>query len=148
MIREREVSAAEVMEAHLTRIEQVNPSLNAIVTLVADEARHAAGQADTLLSSGGQPGPLHGLPVAHKDLVPTKGIRTTFGSPIFADFVPDEDALLVERLRAAGAITVGKTNTPEFGLCCELCAKPLEQDERSWQKVDCRDRPHSQGAEP
>ena len=115
MIREREVSAAEVMEAHLTRIEQVNPSLNAIVTLVADEARHAAGQADTLLSSGGQPGPLHGLPVAHKDLVPTKGIRTTFGSPIFADFVPDEDALMVERLRAAGAITVGKTNTPEFG---------------------------------
>ncbi len=115
MIREREVSAAEVMEAHLTRIEQVNPSLNAIVTLVADEARHAAEQADTLLSSGGQPGPLHGLPVAHKDLVPTKGIRTTFGSPIFADFIPDEDALLVERLRAAGAITVGKTNTPEFG---------------------------------
>ena len=90
MIREREVSAAEVMEAHLTRIEQVNPSLNAIGTLVADEARHAAGQADTLLSSGGQLGPLHGLPVAHKDLVPTKGIRTTFGSPIFADFVPND----------------------------------------------------------
>ena len=115
LIRQREVSAAEVMEAHLTRIEQVNPSLNAIVTLVADEARHAAGQADTLLSSGAQVGPLHGLPVAHKDLVPTKGIRTTFGSPIFADFVPDEDALLVQRLHAAGAITIGKTNTPEFG---------------------------------
>ena len=115
MIRERQISAAEVMEAHLTRIERVNPALNAIVTLVADDARQAARQADTLLASGATPGPLHGLPVAHKDLVPTKGIRTTFGSPIFADFIPGEDALVVQRLHAAGAITVGKTNTPEFG---------------------------------
>ena len=115
MIRERQISAVEVMEAHLTRIERVNPALNAIVTLVADDARQAARQADTLLASGATPGPLHGLPVAHKDLVPTKGIRTTFGSPIFADFIPGEDALVVQRLHAAGAITVGKTNTPEFG---------------------------------
>ena len=115
MVRERQVSAAEIMEAHLTRIEQVNPRLNAIVTLVAADARRAAAQADSLVRSGVTLGPLHGLPVAHKDLVPTKGIRTTFGSRVFADYVPNEDALVVQRLQAAGAITVGKTNTPEFG---------------------------------
>ena len=115
MLRERHVSAVDVMDAHLTRIAQVNPQVNAIVTLVKAEARHAAEQADLLLASGATPGRLHGVPVAHKDLVPTKGIRTTFGSKVFADFVPKEDALIVQRLRAAGAITVGKTNTPEFG---------------------------------
>jgi len=71
--------------------------------------------ADAAIASGQLVGPLHGLPVAHKDLLVTKGIRTTFGSPIYQDFVPDTDAILVERLRAAGAITIGKTNTPEFG---------------------------------
>ena len=115
MIRDREVSAAEVMEAHLARIALVNSSLNAIVTLVEDDARSAAVRADEQLASGNQPGPLHGLPVAHKDLVPTKGIRTTYGSPVFANHVPDHDAIVVERLRAAGAITIGKTNTPELG---------------------------------
>ena len=115
LVREREVSAVEVMDAHLARIAAVNPGVNAIVTLVADAARAAARVADRRLAAGEPCGPLHGLPVAHKDLVPTRGIRTTFGSRVFESFVPDDDALIVQRLRAAGAITVGKTNTPEFG---------------------------------
>ena len=114
-IQRREVSATEVMESHLSRIAAVNPSLNAIVTLVADHARRKAGEADEALTSGAVVGPLHGLPVAHKDLFTTQGIRTTFGSRVFEDFVPDTDALIVRRLGDAGAITVGKTNTPEFG---------------------------------
>ena len=109
------MSAREVLDAHLGQIEILNPSVNAIVTLCQDEARRAAEEADKRTARGETLGPLHGLPVAHKDLVATKGIRTTFGSPIFADFVPDQDELIVERLRAAGAITLGKTNTPEFG---------------------------------
>ena len=104
------------MEAQLAAIDRVNPkTLNAIVTLVPDEARERAVKADAALARGDRVGPLHGLPVAHKDLVPTKGIRTMFGSKVFAQFVRDEDALLVQRLRAASAITIGKTNTPEFG---------------------------------
>ena len=114
-IRERELSAREVMDAHLAQIDRVNPKVNAIVTLLADQAMEQAAAADEATARGDDVGPLHGLPVAHKDLVVTKGIRTTFGSPIYKDFVPKEDALLVERLRAAGAITIGKTNTPEFG---------------------------------
>ena len=114
-LRVREVSARDVVGAHLTQIERVNPGLNAIVTLVADQALDHARQADEDLAHGRPVGPLHGLPIAHKDLQATKGIRTTFGSPIFKDFVPAEDSLIVERLRQAGAIVVGKTNTPEFG---------------------------------
>ena len=115
MMRQGEVSAREVMMAHLARIEAINPKVNAIVTLVADDALAAADAADARRARGEALGPLHGLPVAHKDLQPTRGIRTTFGSRIYADNIPTEDALIVERLRAAGAITVGKTNTPEFG---------------------------------
>jgi len=115
LLRAREVSARELMEAHLEQIERVNPQVNAIVTLLADEALEQAGAADDDLVRGNEVGPLHGLPVAHKDLIETKGIRTTFGSPIYRDFIPDRDALIVERLRQAGAITIGKTNTPEFG---------------------------------
>jgi amidase len=114
-IRDRELSAREVMEAHLAQIERVNPKVNAIVTLLPEQAMEQAAAADEKLARGEDVGPLHGLPVAHKDLVTTKGIRTTFGSPIYRDFIPQEDALIVERLRAAGAITIGKTNTPEFG---------------------------------
>src|SRR5436309_7761309 len=114
-IRAKEVSAREVMAAHLDRIAEINPRVNAIVTLVADRAMQQAREADETLARGEGVGPLHGLPVAHKDLQPTKGIRTTFGSPIFEHFIPDQDSLIVERLRAAGAITIGKTNTPEFG---------------------------------
>ena len=114
-IRTREVSAREVMEAHLSRIERTNSRVNAVVTLVPERALRAADAADAALARGERIGPLHGLPVAHKDLAPTKGIRTTFGSTVYRDFVPDEDAPIVELLREAGAITVGKTNTPEFG---------------------------------
>ena len=114
-IRTREVSAREVMEAHLAQIERVNPHVNAIVTLVPERALREADAADSVLAGGEEVGPLHGLPVAHKDLTPTRGIRTTFGSTLYKEFVPDQDALIVERLRGAGAITVGKTNTPEFG---------------------------------
>ncbi len=115
LIRGREVSAVEVMAAHLAQIEAVNPAVNAVVTLVPERALAGARAADAALARGDEIGPLHGLPVAHKDLVPTAGIRTTFGSPIYADHVPDVDGLVVERLRGAGAITLGKTNTPEFG---------------------------------
>jgi amidase len=115
LIRRKKISAREVMNAHLQQIERVNPKVNAIVTLLAERARENAGKADEMQARGRALGPLHGLPVAHKDLVETAGIRTTFGSPIFKDNVPTEDAILVERIRDAGAICVGKTNTPEFG---------------------------------
>lgn len=114
-IRSKELSAQEVMSAHLHQIERINPKVNAIVTLLPERAIEGARAADDALAHGQEVGPLHGLPIAHKDLVPTKGIRTTFGSPVFEDFVPDQDGLIVERLRNAGAITIGKTNTPEFG---------------------------------
>ena len=115
LIATKQLSAREVMEAHLAQIDRVNPRVNAIVTLLADGAIEQAAEADERQAQGEPLGPLHGLPIAHKDLVLTKGIRTTFGSPIYRDFVPDKDALIVERLKNAGAITIGKTNTPEFG---------------------------------
>ena len=115
LIRRRELSAREVMAAHLSQIERVNPKVNAICTLAADAAKEQAERADEALARGDNPGSLHGLPIAIKDLVDTKGIRTTSGSPIYKDFVPDEDALFVQRLKAAGAIVIGKTNVPEFG---------------------------------
>jgi amidase len=114
-IRARELSAREVMEAHLTQIERVNPRVNAIPTLLPERAMESAAAADERLAHGLEVGPLHGLPIAHKDLVVTKGVRTTFGSPILRDFVPDQDAVIVERLRDAGALMIGKTNVPEFG---------------------------------
>ncbi|WP_371779334.1 amidase [Streptosporangium subroseum] len=115
LLRAREVSAVELLDAHLRRIEEINPEVNAIVTLVAERAREEAREADRDLARGHWRGPLHGLPVAHKDLTDTAGIRTTYGSPLFADHVPVKDAPIVRRMREAGAITVGKTNTPEFG---------------------------------
>jgi len=114
-IHRKQVSARDVMAAHLARIERVNPNINAIVTLVAERAMADAAKADERQAHGATLGPLHGLPVAHKDLVATAGIRTTYGSLYYKDNVPAKDALIVTRLRAAGAITIGKTNTPEFG---------------------------------
>ncbi|MCG0286033.1 amidase [Streptomyces sp. PSAA01] len=114
LLRTRELSARELLEAHLARIERVNPAVNAIVTLVPDRAREAAERADERIAAGEELGPLHGLPIAHKDTHNTAGIRTTHGSPL-ADGVPDQDDLIIERIRAAGAITIGKTNVPEFG---------------------------------
>ena len=115
-IRTKELSCREVMEAHLDQIERVNPIVNAIVTRIpSEQALALADAADEALAKGLNVGPLHGLPIAHKDLAPTRGMRTTFGSPIYKDFVPDHDGLIVERLKQAGALTIGKTNTPEFG---------------------------------
>ncbi len=114
-IASRDISALEVTDAHLAQIERCNPEVNAIVTLVADQARDSAKAADELQTRGESLGVLHGLPMVHKDLAETKGIRTTFGSPIFNNFVPDRTALIVERMQQAGGITLGKSNTPEFG---------------------------------
>jgi len=114
LLRRREVSAREVVQAHLDQIERVNPQVNAVVTLVAERALHEARAADERLAAGEPVGPLHGLPMAIKDTHETAGIRTTHGSPILADHVPERDELVVERVRAAGAIVLGKTNTPEF----------------------------------
>jgi amidase len=114
-IRGRAVSCVEVMQAHLGRIEAVNPALNAIVTLDTELALREAAAADRAVGDDRAPGALHGLPIAIKDLEDTAGMRTTYGSPIYRDHVPTEDTLMVARLRRAGAIVIGKTNTPEFG---------------------------------
>ncbi len=113
-LRAGEISARELLELHLGRIAERNPELNAIVSLDEDSARAAATQADEALASGAEVGPLHGLPFAVKDTHALKGWRTTYGSPIFADAIADHDDLLVERIRGAGAVFVGKTNVPEF----------------------------------
>src|ERR687897_431416 len=115
VLTEQELSVQEMVESHLARIARFNPEVNAVVTLTAEQAMDQAQAADDAIARGEEVGPLVGLPVAHKDLIPTKGIRTTFGSLVYKDFVPNHDALIVERLREAGAIAVGKTNTPEFG---------------------------------
>ena len=115
-LREGAFSAREVMEAHLARIAAVNPRVNAIVTLVEPEQALAAADAADARRARGEPlGVLHGLPWAVKDLEETAGLRTTYGSPLFADHVPAVDSLMVARLKRAGAIVIGKTNTPEFG---------------------------------
>src|SRR5881394_3095816 len=115
LIRTKKLSAREALAAHLKQIERVNPAVNAIVTLVPEMAADAAAKADEMQARGETLGALHGLPVAHKDLFDTRGIRTTFGSPLYKDNVPTEDDIVVDRMRRAGAITIGKTNTPEFG---------------------------------
>jgi amidase len=115
LLVERRISARELLAAHLAQIERVNPSVNAIVTMVPERAIAAAEAADEALLGGAEPGILHGLPVAHKDLHDTAGIRTTYGSPLFADHVPTRSSLIVERMWRAGAVPLGKTNTPEFG---------------------------------
>jgi amidase len=112
LLRTRKLSATEVMRAFIAQVERVNPKVNAIVTFLPEQALKEAKALDR--KKGKQP-PLAGLPIAYKDLVATKGIRTTMGSLVYKDHVPDNDALLVARLKAAGAITLGKTNTPEFG---------------------------------
>ncbi len=115
LIHARKLSAREALAAHLKQIELVNPKVNAIVTLVADLATAAAAKADEMQARKEPLGVLHGLPVAHKDLMETRGIRTTFGSPLYEKYIPTEDDIVVERMARAGAITIGKTNTPEFG---------------------------------
>src|SRR5699024_3624771 len=104
----------EVVEDHLARIEQVDPTINAVVTVVAEEALAAADRADELAASGAELPALHGVPMTHKDTLATRGIRTTLGSPVLADQVPDRTDLVIQRLWDAGVICTGKNNVPEF----------------------------------
>ena len=113
-IQDKEVSAVELVEAHLARIEEVNPALNAVVQLAAERARAEAVEADAALARGESKGALHGVPFTLKDSIDTEGIITTGGTLGRKDFVPDADATVTARLRAAGGILLGKTNTPEL----------------------------------
>ena len=115
MVRSRRVSPIEITEAALRRIDASQPLLNAFITVARDEAMAEARLAEEAVARGDDLGPLHGVPFSVKDLVNTRGVRTTMGSLIFEHNVPDTDAISVARLRAAGAIMVGKTTTPEFG---------------------------------
>lgn len=115
LLQTGQVSAREVLADHVAAIQDWNPIVNALVTPTIELAQVQATLADSAHAAGRSLGVLHGIPIAHKDLADTKGIRTTYGSPIFRDNVPQSDCLLVERLRAAGSVCLGKTNTPEFG---------------------------------
>jgi len=114
-IKTKKISPVEVVDAVLARIGKINPKINAYCTLVPESARTEAKKAERKVMKGEPLGPLHGIPVSIKDLAFTKGIRTTGGSKMYENFVPDQDSIFVERLKAAGAIILGKTNTPEFG---------------------------------
>ena len=114
-VKKKKLSPVEIVDAFLARIEKINPQVNAYCTVVPEMAREAARKAEAAVMRKGKLGPLHGVPVSIKDLTPTAGIRTTWGSKIFENFVPEEDAIVVQRLKSAGAIVMGKTNTPEFG---------------------------------
>jgi aspartyl-tRNA(Asn)/glutamyl-tRNA(Gln) amidotransferase subunit A len=115
MIDARQFSPVEVVRAFLEQIDRLNPSLNAYLTVAGDEAMASARAAEAAVMRGENLGPLHGVPFSAKDLLITRGLRTTFGSLVFQDHVPEEDAVVVVRVKAAGAILLGKTNTPEFG---------------------------------
>ena len=115
LIKRGEVSATEVLRAHLEQIDALNPELNAIVTYLPELALDLAREADEKQARGEELGVLHGLPIAHKDANETMGIRTTMGSPVYRDYIPESDDLIIARLKAAGCITLGKTNVPEFG---------------------------------
>ena len=114
LLQKREVSPVEAVEAYLERVDSLNPTLNAYLTICSHEAMEAARQAEQELGRGESRGPMHGVPVAVKDQVRTKGIRTTGGSPVFNDFIPDEDATVISNLKASGAILLGKLNMTEF----------------------------------
>ena len=118
-IRDKKVSSAEVVNAYLQRIEQVNPQLHAVVQLTAEAARTHAHEADATLARGDVKGPLHGVPFTVKDTIETVGVVCTAGTKGRASFIPTQDATTVARLRAAGAVLLGKTNVPEFGLNTE-----------------------------
>src|SRR5919204_4307512 len=126
-IRTRRLSPVEVLEDVLRRAERLQPSLHPFMTLDAERARAAARSAEAAVMRGDPLGPLHGVPVSVKDLEPTAGLRTTYGSKFFEDFVPDFDGAVASRLRASGAIIFGKTNTPHFGykdMCDNLLGPP------------------------
>jgi len=118
MIKSKKLSPVELMEVTLKRINAFNPKLNAFLTMAEEEAMQGAREAEKALHTGSNLGPLHGIPTSIKDLNSTKGMRTTRGSLVYKDFVPDTEGSMVQRIRAAGAIIVGKTNAPEFGMMC------------------------------
>jgi aspartyl-tRNA(Asn)/glutamyl-tRNA(Gln) amidotransferase subunit A len=132
LIRARELSPVELMRDTLERIERSQPILNAFITLAPDSAMAGAREAEAAVMRGDELPPLHGLPLAVKDLVATAGIRTTWGSRIFADHVPDTDTVAVSRLKRAGAIVVGKTTTPEFGQQCLTQAPLFGRTRNAW----------------
>src|SRR5262244_174300 len=116
LIRRRKISPLEIVDALLARIDKINPRLNAFVLINADQARRDAKAAERAVGKrGAKLGPLHGVAFGVKDLVVTKNVRTTCGTPLYRDNIPTEDAPMVERLKAAGGIMIGKTNTPTFG---------------------------------
>ena len=115
LVARKKLSPVELTRLYLKRIEELNPKLNAYLTITADEAMASARGAEQVVMDGGELGPLHAVPISIKDLETTAGIRTTFGSLIYKDYVPDCDSPVVQRVRKSGAIILGKTNTPEFG---------------------------------
>jgi len=116
-IKSKRVSCVEVMNAYLDQVDRLNPRVNAIVSLLPrQDLLEQARTRDAQLARGDHLGWMHGFPHAIKDLEPTRGIRTTMGSPLFKNFVPPADSIMVERIRSAGGIIIGKTNVPEFGL--------------------------------
>src|SRR6266498_4654748 len=114
-IAAKEVSPVEAVDAVLERLDRLDPQLNLFATVVPDQARQDAKRIEADIAAGREVGPLAGVPTGVKDLIYTKGIRTASGSYAYADFVPDEDDVVVERVKAAGAIVIGKTQVPEFG---------------------------------
>ena len=132
-IRTRAISPVEIVRDTLERIERSQPTLNAFITIAGDLAMAAAREAEAAVMQGVELGKLHGVPVAVKDLIPTAGIRTTLGSLIFKDYVPDHDSVAVARLKQAGAIVVGKTTTPEFGQQCLTQAPLFGRTRNAWR---------------
>lgn len=135
LIRSKAVSPREVVEAVLERIEQINPVIRAYCTVAPEQAIAAAEEAERAVLKGEELGPLHGVPVSIKDLTPTRGIKTTFGSRMYKDYIPDEDALVVKRLKKAGAIIIGKTNTPEFGAGMNATNKVFGTTLNPWDRT-------------
>src|SRR5579863_3172653 len=134
LIARRALSPVELVEATLARVERAQPALNAFITVAAAPARAAARAAESAVMRGDAAGPLFGVPFSAKDLVNTAGVRTTFGSVVFADNVPAADSVAVARLKRAGAILIGKTTTPEFGHKCFTEAPLFGRTANPWDR--------------
>src|SRR5258708_4210623 len=132
LVRTKKASPVEVVEAHLAAIQRINPAVNAFCTVAAEKALAWAREAERAVKKRAKLKPLHGVPVAIKDLTLTADIRTTFGSTLFRDHIPTEDAEVVRRLKAAGAIVLGKTNTPEFGAGANTVNKVFGATRNPW----------------
>src|SRR5436189_52943 len=132
LVRTKKASPVEVVEAHLAAIQRINPAVNAFCTVAAEKALVWAREAERAVKKRAKLKPLHGVPVAIKDLTPTAGIRTTWGSTLLRDHVPTEDAEIVRRLKVAGAIVLGKTNTPEFGAGANTVNKVFGATRNPW----------------